>query len=190
MKLFLINQVTKKRRSKMFKKLGLFTMFLVIFTAMSLASVGGESKYVKLYVFDAGTNGPVTNRTTHINAFVDFIDLDDYKKSEGIPVNNNLLVSSPTDVTGYYVNDLQNNPGTIHQLKIGDIGPKGFTPGNFNGNMLVYLGEYAIAPSQYPYFKGGAVIQFNFTLTSGTGTNSTQTDVYASEVVPFYQDQH
>jgi len=171
----------------MFKKLFLISMFLVSLTAMSWASVGGESKFVKLYVFDAQTNGPVTVRTTHINAFVDFIDLDNYKKSEGISVSNNLTITTPngSGVTGYYVNDLQNNPGTIHQLKIGDIGPKGFTPGNYEGNMSVYLGEYLIEPNQSRSFIGGAVIQFNFVVTSGTGTNSTQTNVYASEVVPF-----
>ena len=169
----------------MFKKLGLIAMFLVSLSAMTLASVGGESKYVKLYAFDAATNGPITARTTHINAFVDFIDSNDLMKSAGFAANSLLSIS----VASSYINDLENNPGTMNQFHIGDIGPNGYNLNGFEGETSIYLGEYTIVPSQHPYFRGGDIIQFNFTITSGKGTNATNTSVYASQVVPFYQDQ-
>ena len=127
----------------------------------------------------------MTSRTTQIQAFVDFVDLDDYKKSEGIPNNNNLTITlSSSSGSAYYVNDFQNNTGIIRQIKSGDIGPKGFTPGNYEGNFYVYLGEYYITPSLTRSFNGGAIIQFNFSVTSGTGQNTTFTYIYATAVVP------
>ena len=172
----------------MLKKLFLSSMFLVGLTAMSFAAVGGDSKYVKLYVFDAG-GGPVTPRTTRINAFVDFIDMTDYTKSEGFPANSLLTVTQSTGINpplnpSYFVNDLQNSNGIIQQIKVGDMGPNGYTINTYGGNMSVYLGEYSILPSQSRYFNGGIIVQFNFTVTSPGVTGSK--NIYASQVVPFY----
>ena len=155
-------------------------IYLMSFGFIGMA-FAGESKYVQLYVFDAVTNGPVTENTSKINAFVDFVDTVDYIKNNA----NNLFVRFADNPPYCFVNDLQNNFGTIKQILPGTLtNAQGTNIGPYGGEISFYLGEYAITPPAHN-FKGGVQIQFNFKTWYGQGTSAVVGYMNASKTIEF-----